>query len=322
MMQSVVLQSDLIRLVIRPDLGAGISDLSIKGPANYFHPLMRRASDSETNPSNLASFVMAPWANRLAGAKLAFAGKVHELRATSGDGSAIHGDVRSREFATLDRSPVSARFEFDSRRIAAGKQAVNFPFPFVVRVRYEVEGPSVKIGVEVHNAGDEPMPAGCGIHPYFMRALWSASETPRLRAMTAGEYQLTERLPSGPPVASELSAGLEAGVDLPGKPTDTVLGGFDGKAELVWPKSGVRVQFRCTSNQRHLVVFVPHGPPHPGAPDGAPLPYFAFEPQTNVNDAANLVARGGLDAERAGLVTLPPGGTLSTETVLTVQVGS
>ena len=311
-MAAITLQSDRLRLVVRPELGAGISDFSVKGPANYFHPMMRRASDGETSPSNLASFVMAPWANRLAGAAFAFGGRTHKLRATSSDGTAIHGDVRARPFVVLDRSPVSARLAFDSRTVGDA----NFPFPFEVVVRYEVMGMTATIEVDVVNHGSEPMPAGCGLHPYFMRRLWDGGEVVRIKAPVAGRYQLVDKMATGPAVPDAMSAALAKGMELPGEATDTVFGGCAAAMEINWPGSGVTLKMDGGANQRQVVLFVPHGE----GKEAGGLPYFALEPQTNVNDGFNLVARGAMTAEEAGVAVVGAGERLRTRTVLEVQV--
>ena len=314
-MESITLQSDRVRLVIRADLGAGISDLSVRGPANFFHPLMRRASDGETHPSNLACFVMAPWANRIGGAVLSFAGENYKLKSNSSDGSAIHGDVRARPFRVLDRSPVSARFGFNSRTV----EDANYPFPFEVIVRYEIAGPEVRVGVVVGNVGEKAMPAGCGIHPYFMRRLWADRDLVRVTAPVAGRYELANRLATGPAKSEPLTAALRQGCELPAEATDAVFGGCDGAMTIAYPASGVAVRMDGGRNQRQVVLFVPHVNDAPGS-EPTPLPYFALEPQTNVNDGFNLVERGAMTAAEAGMVVLQPGERLVTETVFRVDV--
>ena len=65
----ITLANDSLRLSIAPELGAGIADFSIKGPTGFFFPLMRRSATGETNASLLGSFFMAPWVNRIRGAR-------------------------------------------------------------------------------------------------------------------------------------------------------------------------------------------------------------------------------------------------------------
>jgi len=315
-MESITLQSDRVRLVIRPELGAGISDFSVKGPGNFFHPLMRRSSDGEMNASNLACFVMAPWANRIGGAVLSFAGENYKLKTTSSDGSAIHGDVRARPFCVLDRSPVSARLGFDSRTV----NDANYPFAFEVIVRYEVQGLEARVEVTVGNVGTRAMPAGCGIHPYFMRRLWAERDVVRISAPVAGRYELANRLATGPAKQDRLADLLRQGCELPGETTDAVFGGCVGAMTIAYPASGVVLRMDGGVNQRQVVLFVPHASDVPGS-EPTPLPYFALEPQTNVNDGFNLVERGAMTAAQAGMVVLEPGERLVTETVFTVGLG-
>lgn len=315
-MASVVLESSHLRLVIRPDLGAGISDFSLKGPSNYFYPLMRRASEGEMNPSNLACFVMAPWANRIAGAAFSFDGKAHKLRATSSDGSAIHGDVRSRRFETLDRSPLSARFRFDSGSVSD----VNFPWPFAITLRYELNGLCLMIDLDIHNTGDEPFPAGCGLHPYFNRRLFSSDDVVLLHANLTGQFPLASGCAIGPHRPSALGSAVAAGCPLPATHTDAALWSEDGQASIHWPASAVSLKMDGGTNQPFNVLFVPHGPSASGT--SQPLPYFAFEPQTNINDAFNLVAAGNLTARQAGMCVLQAGESMHTQTIFTVEFPS
>jgi len=308
-MANVTIASDLLRLTVRPDLGAGIADFSVKGPLKWWYPLMRRSAHDETSPSLLGCFNMAPWANRIASAQFAFNAETIKLRPTSDDGSAMHGDVRARAFAILDRSPVSARFAFDSKAAAN----LNWPWSFQVISRYEIDGPTLIIALEVINTDSKPMPAGCGIHPYFMRELWAAGENPLLTAPVAAEYPLLKGVPTGPATPTDRSRALAAEAPLSTKAIDTVFGGFGGKATLRWPGSNVTLTMQASTNQQHLVLFTPT---IPGT--DKPLSFFALEPQSMANDGFNLAANG---ADNSGMVILQPGQRLFTETRLTVNIG-
>ena len=46
-MQTITLESPLLRCSIAPTLGAGIADFSLKGPSGFFFPIMRRAAPEE-----------------------------------------------------------------------------------------------------------------------------------------------------------------------------------------------------------------------------------------------------------------------------------
>lgn len=321
-MDMVHLTAGIARVSISPSLGAGIADFSVKGPTGFFYPLMRRAAPRETNASLLGSFVMAPWVNRIAGAKFAWNGKEHALVANTADGMAQHGDVRKRAWCVVSQSPTSAAFEIDSRAFAKDSPA-NWPWAFVCRQTFGVEATSERsakltIDLSVENVDREAFPAGCGHHPYFMRRLWDDRDQVEVRAACAGRYPLERGCAVGAMRPDPLVDVLSRGAPLPDQHIDAVLGGFNGTATLRWPASAVSLTMTSSSNMQHLVVFAPHA--KPGAPSA--LSFIAVEPQTHVNDALNLVGRGSIDARAAGLVVLEPGRRLETRTVFEVAVES
>lgn len=314
----ITIQNQALRLKVRPDLGAGIADFSFADAQGRWVPLMRRAEAGEVKASNLACFIMAPWCNRIAGAAFTFGGHAHQLRpappATPGTPPvAQHGDVRARAWAILDRSPTSARLIFQSRR--ATEPPVNFPFAFTTTVRYELHADRLVVDLSVANDGEEPMPAACGLHPYFMRHLLSERDDVTLRAPCTGRYPTRDGLPTGPPVADALVQRLAEDAPLPSAHTDALLAGFGGEARLRWPQSGVALTIAASANLGHLVLFAPHAPPAAGAAPG-PLPYFAVEPQSAATDAFNMLAAG---REGSGAVVLDPGRSLDAWCTFTLE---
>ncbi len=297
----ITLSSGPLRLAIDPALGAGISDFSIMGPSKYAYSLMRRAMAGETSSSSLACFSMVPYSNRIAGAKFAFGGVTHTLRPTSAPGVTPvvcqHGDVRNRPWTILDRSPISARLGFRSRDFGD----VNFPMAFSSVVRYELRDDRLLIDLSVTNDDEQPMPAGCGLHPYFARRLWRDDDVVTFRAPCATRYPLKDGLPTGAPGPDQLVDHLREDRPLPGAHVDALLGGFSGECRIAWPASRVGLTMKCSPNLGHLVFFVPHG-------EGGPLPYFAVEPVTNANDGFNLLEAGH---PGTGVEVLGPGATLT-----------
>lgn len=295
-MSNVVIESDRLRLEIVPALGGGVADLSLRGPLGFFFPLWRRARSDAAYFNDLASYTLAPWSNRIAGAAFEFEGRVHRLRADWPDGTAIHGIAKSRPWKILDRSPFSARLGFDSR----GFGDMNWPWPFTSVIRYELDGAALVTDLSIRNVGDSPMPAGCGFHPYFMRTLWDLRDEVRVGARTGGRYPCSGMLPTGPARPDEITAHLGAGQPLGTLDLDDVFAGFEGGAEVVWPASGVRARMECSGNLGHAVVFTPQH----RREGGGPLPWFCLEPVSMVNDGFNLMGRGQAGT---GVAVLEPG---------------
>lgn len=309
---TLTLASGNLSATIVPALGAGLADFSIKGPTGYFYPIMRRAVPGERNASMLGSFFMAPWANRVGGARFEFGGRARTLRPTSPPGTpaeqvvAQHGDVRKRPWTVQASSPTSVELAYDSRDFADS----NWPWSYRCRARYELLPQALTIELSVTNTDHEPFPAGCGHHPYFARRLWDDRDELHIRVPVAGRYPLVHACATGPASPDDLSRRLLQLAPVPAEPIDAVfaaheVGERENTAELRWPCSGVTLRIEADEHLRHWVVFSPHA----SASAVSPLSVVAIEPQSQVNDAFNLDARG---VKGTGSRVLEPEETLST----------
>jgi aldose 1-epimerase len=74
---------------------------------------------------------------------------------------------------------------------------------------------------------------------------------------------------------------------------------------MVWPESKVMVSMHAASNMNRLVLFSPPG-----------KTFFALEPQSQMIDGFNFLARGEPDT---GVAVIPPGEELSVWFSLTVK---
>jgi aldose 1-epimerase len=308
-----------LRASIAPELGAGIADFSVRGPGAFYFPIMRRAAPEETNASLLGSFIMAPWANRIRGGRFAFAGREVALRTNTPDGMAQHGDVRKRAWRTVERTGSSMAAEYESGSVSDS----NWAWAYSCRVEYALDEAGLSVLLSVTNADREAFPAGCGLHPYFMRRLWADGDVLEVRAPVGGRYPLENGCAAGPAAADDLTGRLARSAVLPDEHIDAVFAGFGGEAELRWPRSGVRLRFAASKNLGHLVVYAPLvTAAGEGGPEKRPrsdaLSFVAVEPQTHVNDAFNLGNKG---VGGTGTVVLKPGETLRTECRFEVTVG-
>lgn len=297
-----------LRATIVPELGGGLADFSLVGPAKFAYPLMRRAAPAEKNPSSLASFFMAPWCNRVAGAAFEFRGKQHRLRpnAPTPGAPAQHGDVRARPFEVHAHTPDSVTLELNSRAFPD----MNWPWPFVCRAAYTLRPEALRVDLSVTNVSDEPFPAGCGHHPYFPRRLWHDADEVQICAAVTGRYALNEGVAAGAAARDPLTERLREPRPAPAEHVDTVFAGFDGAkgATIHWPASGVRLRVTASANMGHLVLYCPHADAGKPGGVGTPLPWIAVEPQTQVNGALSAPQPGD------GTVILAPGETLATWT--------
>jgi aldose 1-epimerase len=290
-----------ITMTIEPEIGAAVTSLVLETGAGPFNILRNTAQASRFTETSM--YLMAPWTNRITGATFAFQGKTHKLRADWEDGSAIHGDVKTRPWRILDRTPLSARLACDSH---AFKDS-NWPWPYETQVRYEINDAAVICELGVRNLGDSPIPAGLGFHPFFSRG--RVEDDVETTVPTTGRYPVKNMIPSGPAVADDASARLNRGGPLADLTLDDVFGGFGGKAEINWPTSRVQTTIECSKNFSHVVVFSPR------AKLGME-PWFCIEPVTMVTDGFNLQSRGQLGT---GVETVAPGSWLRATMIIRIQ---
>ncbi|MGH7242208.1 MAG: hypothetical protein ACREJD_02185 [Phycisphaerales bacterium] len=309
-MACITLTNGKLRASIAPELGAGIADFSVQGPSGFYYPMMRRAAPDETNASLLGSFIMAPWANRIRDAKFSFDGKEIALKVNTADGTAQHGDVRKRAWQVVKQETNATALTYDSVVHADS----NWPWKFRCRVEYVLEPTALVARLSVTNADVGAFPAGCGHHPYFSRRLWDDEDVIELCAPVSGRYPMNGGCATGGAAPDDLSRRLGTLATIPDQHIDTVFAGFEGAAELHWPQSGVSLKMVASKNMGHMVLFAPHA----NAKNGTPLPFIAVEPQTQVNDAFNLGARG---VSGTGTVVLKTGESLETECRFEVAIG-
>jgi aldose 1-epimerase len=295
----ITIENDRLRLSVDHERGGNVLGLWLRRGQELV-PIIGRGIAGEDPRAKPPSFLMAPWTNRIRDGVMHFGGKAHQLRITTSDDTkcAIHGDVRSRPWDVLDRSPVSARLGFDSRR----HEGVNFPFAFACEVRYELSDSAMRMDMSVRNVGTEPMPAGVGIHPYFPRNPTGLDERVRVQVACAGRYPCERCMATGPMTRDELTEHFATMRELPEREVNDVFGGFGGRARIEWPVSKVRVEMSASAELGHMVIFAPR------KKDGSAEPFFAIEPLSMVNDGINLLAKGWRDT---GVRVLGPGEKLA-----------
>ncbi|MBX9738220.1 MAG: hypothetical protein K2X32_14970 [Phycisphaerales bacterium] len=301
-MASILLSEGPLRVAISPEKGASILSMTFDHPDGVRREVISRAIAAEDPLAKPPCFIMAPWTNRVDRAAFVFQGQKYQLRPSSADGSAIHGDVRSRAFAIVDRSPLSARLRFESR--GQGGEAVNFPWAFACEARYEIIDSTLEAKITIENQDSRPMPAGCGLHPYFPRFFAGGTKRVRMLVPVSGRYPSVRNIPVAASRMDAVCRGLRSGVRAAGV-LDDVFSGFSTRAVLEWD---YRLEIEASQNFGHVVVYVPRGK------SGDEEPFIAVEPVTMVNDGFNLMARG----ERGtGVVVLQPGERLETTTRFT-----
>ena len=270
-LKSIELANESLRLELAPELGAGVARLrfiTTSGEVDVWRP----APADAHHFNQLSNYILAPWCNRIDGAAFDFDGRRHTLKSNWHDGSAIHGDVNQRAWRLTDRSPVSARFE-----LRADTRERNWSWPFEATARYELQDAALVVELEIRNLGGSPMPAGLGMHPFWMQHLKHADELAVVTMNLAGRYPVERVMVTGPAVREELCDRLTAGTTI-SEPLDDVFCGFQG-AEIRWPKSRVMARMTAGPENKHAVIY--HEPPHD---------WFCLEPVSMANNGISMRA--------------------------------
>jgi len=225
------------RIEIDLDAGCRVASLQAGG-----HELLVTSAPS---PIDWGCYPMAPYAGRVRDGRFAFQGKTYQLPRTL-DGHAIHGSVYRR------------RWEAESDCVFVTELGPEWPMAGRARQEIRLEGDGVRLRLEVHSESGA-MPASCGWHPWFRRAVAGAEAV--LEFHPGFMYER-----DGAGIATRVRRPVAEG------PWDDCFGEVDGAPTITWP--GV-LRLELESTCRYWVVFTER--------DHA----LCVEPQTAPPDALN-----------------------------------
>jgi aldose 1-epimerase len=229
-----------------------------------------------------ASYPLVPWSNRIRTGRLNWAGRSYQLRVNFPDGTAIHGTGVEYPWTVVDQGAEHVTLELGSRNF----YGVNWPWSFVARFEYRLDGPRFECIMSVRNADHETFAAGLGHHPYFQRVLEAdgaaLSEGAQLQVNFERGYDLVDCMPTA--AAGDLRADADFRVARPlgtAFVDDCYTGRTSATAATITYPGALRVDMEADDMCSHLVVYIPQD-----------KTFFAVEPVTNANDAFNLDEAG------------------------------
>jgi len=301
----ILLELSDIRLSLSPRLGGSIMSLMIKNQSGQWASVLRSMPEGSGSASDAGSFVMLPWTNRVKDARFAVGAEEYLLESNANDGSAIHGVGRGLPWSIADRSPITARFVLDSRSFDT--QGINYPFAFGAVLRYEVGPSHVEVDLSVTNLDTQPIPVGCGHHPYIHCHLFSDADDLAVQLSVAGRYPTQGCIPTGNSEYDSICEGFENGGPVGNPGLDDVFSGFGRSAIFDWPTSNIRMEMKCSSNLGHVVIYTPK------EKNGQASEFVCVEPVSMVNDGFN---RLNDSQPNTGVVILEPNETMRTRMTL------
>jgi aldose 1-epimerase len=281
----LVLESDALEVVLLPDVGARLHRVRAFGV-----DLLRTPDQVEghaSDPFFWGAYVMAPWCNRARPGPMTVAGRTIDLRPNFPDGTAIHGQVSDRPWQASD----------DGRLTVAGG-GDGWPWDYEVRLHPTVEGTTLRLALELINRSDGPMPAGLGLHPWFVRPLEVGLAAEAVYPSNAGSIGRPE------PVRGTRFDLRTAG-EPPGELDATWSSLAPSSVRLRWPQARVEADLDIRTEASPCVAVAT--PSDPGA--------TAVEPQTHGPDGLRRLLAGEPDAP----TLLPPGEALQLSVELRVR---
>jgi aldose 1-epimerase len=269
------------RLGLVPSLGGGVADWSrLAGDA--VQPLWRPWTRSSEDRYSLANFAMLPWSNRISRGGFEHRGQWHAMTPNrAGEAYPIHGDAWLQPWTISQPSPAVAEMRLSSRHHGGN------PYAYDALQRYELHEAGLTQTIVVTHRGEQPLPYGIGLHPWFPR-------TPRttVQARVDGVWLSgADPIPTGHSREFPASWDLNPGANMNGSLIDNGYSGWDGEATITWPERGLALQVRMDPLQTPRGVVSPaycliYRPPIGEA--------FCFEPITQPIDAFHLDGRPGL----------------------------
>ncbi|WP_322041275.1 aldose 1-epimerase [Burkholderia diffusa] len=272
-----------LRADIAPHLGARVTRLvAAEGDTDLVVPLEAWNAPPHGWPK-AGAYPLIPYSNRIAGARLAFGGEVHALPPHPLDlPNTLHGIAQALPWDVVAQSG-------DAVELALRYDGEHWPWPFDARLGFRIERRSLRVRMSMRNAGERPMPAGLGWHPFL-----AAEPGATIRFEAGRRWALDARfMPTGVSQAATRPTTLDARDWRDG---DCAVYASDWHGDAIVERSGGRVRLCAGEPLTHLVAYVPRG-----------APYLCVEPVSHVANGFNLAAAGIGDT---GTRVLAPGATL------------
>ncbi len=247
------------------------------------------------NPEGMGCFPLVPFSNRVRNGRFRFRGRdVHLPLNVPGQPHAEHGHGWQAAWRLASHTDTSLVIEY---RHKAGA----WPFAYVAQQIFRLGEEGLSVEIEAENLGDEAMPLGLGLHPYFPRTKRTRLAA-HVEAMWDTDDEVMPTLLIAPPPGRQLTQGVAVDVEA----MDNGFTGWRRRARIEWPEHGAALTLTASAPLDFLVVYTPPGEP-----------YFCAEPVSHCTDAFNLADQGRDDT---GMAVLAAGQTLSASVRFTPEI--
>jgi len=235
---------------------------------------MTAAAIASGKGNNAALYPLVPYSNRIRDGRLVFEGEQFRLaRNWPGIGHPMHGDGWAHAWNVEHVTRQSAEIVYEHERAS---ERGGWPFRYRARQSYRLDEDRLTIGVALENLEDHPVPAGLGLHPFFVR-----DPDTELRLHTQAVWTADAEVLSIERIAVPPEWDFAAGRRPDSVALDNCFDGWDGRATIVWPLRRLRLALEASAPFRHLVIYTPPG-----------QSFFCVEPVSHANGQVGLAALG------------------------------
>ena len=242
------------------------------------------------DPLQYSAFPMVPYVGRIHNGRCNVNGNEIKLHANlPPEPHSIHGFGWQTAWKVREQTEQSATLIHEHTADA-------WPWDYTALQNFLLQENSLIVELRVTNNGTQPMPAGLGWHPYFLR------KAAVLRLPTSHEWCPDEITGDNQPKAITSERDLSAGNAVESLKLDTAFSVTDPIIEMTWPTHEVTMVSDAIFS--HATIYVPPGED-----------YFCAEPITHAPNAVNSQLPDNLTGRR----WLNPGETLSGTIKLSVK---
>ncbi|HWP43051.1 MAG TPA: aldose 1-epimerase [Blastocatellia bacterium] len=285
----VLREAEEARAEIAPSLGNNC--FAFQAAAPILEPV--EFDEFQSKPTSFGIPVLFPFPNRIRDGVFSFRGRSFRVDPPR------HGFVRDKAWRVELTGATAEEGAWIKSSIDAANYSdqilAQFPYPFRLEVIYRLKDSALEMEATARNTGDEDMPAGYGIHPYFRRPDQGSIQVPARK-----RWELADSLPTGRLLDAEGSYDLREPRDLNALSLDDIFTDSSADADGltrcrlndIQASSQVVVEFDPKVFP-HIVVYTPP----------APRRAICIEPNTCPTDAFNLQERG----IESNLLVLRPG---------------
>ncbi len=269
----VSLESETQRLQLAPELGGSVTAWEWK-TGDQWLPLFRTWDGASGDRYTVACFPLVPWSNRITQGGFEHEGRFYPIHANrTEEHYPIHGDGWLQEWSVTEHTDNRLKLSLDSHGFD------HSPYHYRSTQTFLLLQDGLQIDLTVTHTGQQGLPYGLGLHPYFVRTARTCLQfKPEGVWLSGGDPIPTEHVAVFPPT---WDYNMPSSLD--GPLIDNCYTGWNGKAIIDYPDRDLSLTIVMPDCNGYALLFRP-----PGGD------FFCLEPVTHPIDAFHMAGQPGL----------------------------